>query len=39
MYVNKLKIKFKKLRDKYKSRYLILQDEIFTWLCLLNFIN
>jgi len=26
----------KKLRDKYKSGYLILQDDIFTRLCLLN---
>jgi hypothetical protein len=43
MCVNKLKkqlkIKVEKLRDEYRSRYLILQDGIFTRLCLLNFIN
>jgi hypothetical protein len=39
MYVNKLKIKLEKLRNKYRSKYLILQDDILIRLCLLNFIN
>jgi hypothetical protein len=27
---------WKKLKDKYKSKYLILQYESFMWLCLMN---
>ena len=30
------KNKIKKLRDKYKSKYLISQNDIFIQLCLLN---
>ena len=30
--------KIKKIKDKYRSTYLILQDRIFTLLCLINLI-